>query len=89
MFIMQVSEVRARLAKVAGLPPGHGAMSPAEVERRQRAQQAMIALNLQKQALQVLLCRAHHTLCLSRLLASCIRLQAGQLLSLRALVYQR
>ncbi len=55
---MQVSEIRARLAKVAGLPPGHGGISPAEAERRQRAQQAMIVLNQQKQALQVLSCSA-------------------------------
>ena len=50
---VQLGEVRARLAKAAGMPPGHGAMSPAEMERRQRAQQAMIALNQQKRALQV------------------------------------
>ena len=50
---MQVSEIRARLAKVAGMPPGHGGISPAEMERRQRAHQAMIALNQQRQALQV------------------------------------
>ena len=54
-----MAEVRARLAKVAGMPPGHGAMSPAGMERRKRAQQAMIALNLQKQALQVPHRRTH------------------------------
>jgi len=61
---VQVSEIRARLAKVAGLPPGHGGISPAEAERRQRAQQAMIVLNQQKQALQVHLAGFPSSMCL-------------------------